>query len=181
SPFWQTIFEELRANSYADLEGAEAAAVLPVSDRLVTRIIRERLPADAPIRDVDLRADGDEQITVRFRVTRPAFFPPFTVRLRIEQQPTLPHTPVLRLRLLSHGLVALAAPAARLLGALPPGVSLNGDRLNLHIDRLLVSAGVGDVLPHLSLLELHVLPTRLVFTVRGGVPGPTAPGAPAQP
>jgi len=170
SPFWQTILDELRASRYVELEGAEAAAVLPVSDRLVTRIIRERLPADGPIRDVDLQADGDEQITVHFRVTRPAFFPPFTVRLRIEQQPALPHAPVLRLRVLSKGLVALAAPAARLFGALPPGVSLSGDRLDIHIDQLLVSAGVGDVLSRLSLVELHVLPRRLVFTVRGGVP-----------
>lgn len=170
---WRAIVEELRRAQFADIEGAEGAFVLPVSDRLLTRLVRARVPASAPIRDLVLRADGDDELSVQVRLRQPAFLPAFTIRLRIETQPRLPHVPVLLLRLRSHGLAALAGPVARLFDALPPWLAFEGERLEVRIDRLFAAFAADEWLGYLSLLELHTLPHRFVLSVRGGLPRPT--------
>lgn len=169
-PFWPELLRELRASQFADLEGAEAAVVLPVSDDLITRLLRARMPSGAPVRDLDVRSIGDNTLAVQFRLKQPTFLPPITIRLRIEVQPDLPGAPVIGLRVLSQGVAALAGPAARLFPFLPPGVSLDGDRMTVRLDTLLRRFGAAEVLPYLSTLEIHAAPHRLIVTVRAALP-----------
>lgn len=181
TPDLRDILDELRASQFSDIEGAEAAIVLPVSDQLVSRLIAQRLPRDAPIHEFELRADGDDVLSVSFRLRQPAFLPPFRIRLRIEHQPELPRSPVLVFRLLSQGLAALAGPAARLFAVLPPGVELDRDRVIVRLEELQLHPSWREVLSHLSVLEVHTVPRRLVLTVRGGLLGPVQVIAPARP
>lgn len=167
---WRALLAEARASQFRDFEGAEAAFVLPVSDQLLTRLVRELLPTRPPLRDVIVVAEAEDVLTVQFRLTQTTLVPPVRIRLRIEQQPRFPAAPALVLRLLSHGIAALASPVARLFPVLPPGIVLNGDRLTIDVGRLLVERGLGEARGFLTLLEIHTIPHRLVVTVRGALP-----------
>lgn len=167
---WQTIVDELRTSQFVDVDGAEVACVLPISDRLISRLVRQRLPAQSPIRDMEIQADGNDDLTVRFRLNRPALLPPFRLRCRIVGQPDVPRSGVLTLRLQSQGLAALAGPLTRVLGLLPPWVQVDGDRVSIAVDRLLRAVGAPDLIPYLTVLELHTVPQRIVLTMRGGLP-----------
>ena len=100
-PWWVTLLRQQQSDNFPDLAGAEASATIPISDRLITRAIAERLSPSAPIREVEVRAHADNQLTVRVRLAGPAILPPLQLRLAIEQQPDLPMSPVLVLGIVS--------------------------------------------------------------------------------
>jgi hypothetical protein len=162
----QLLLEQQRAG-FPDLGGAHAAVTVPVSEQLVTRMIREWLPPSAPVRDVDLRARAGNTVTVGFRAARPAFLPRFTVPLAIEQQPDLPSTPVIVLRLLrSGGLMSFAAPLLRYFKVLPPGVSVEGDLIRVHLQELLEQHGQAEALQYVKELRVETDDGRLILSVQ---------------
>jgi hypothetical protein len=169
-PWWVSLLREQRAAHFADAAGAHAAFALPVSDRLVTRLIATRLPPSLPVKELELRAGAANQISVRFRLTRPSFLPAFTVRLAIEEQPVLPSSPVLVLRIVADGVGGLAGTALRFLQALPPGLRLDGDRVYVNLGVLLERYGASEALTYLTLLELTTMEGRIVVTGRLAVP-----------
>ena len=69
------LLHEQRLNRFRDSAGANAAFTLPVSDRLVTRLVNEQLPVDGPVREIDLEAQAGDLVLVRVKLTRPAFLP----------------------------------------------------------------------------------------------------------
>ena len=119
-------------------------------------------------------------MVLQFRLRQAAFLPVFRIRSRIEQQPRMPQAPVLVLRLLSQGLLSILRPALRVVDVLPDGITLDGDHLVVPIDRIAhrlmagrpLQRAVQDMFGYLTLLEVHALPQRFVFTVRGGFPSP---------
>src|SRR5687768_263963 len=121
-PRWLALIQEQLRSGFADLTGASVAIRLPVSDRLVTQVIAERIPAGSPIRDLQLRAHDGNELTVRARVGGLTMLPALQVRFVIEQQPSLPEAPILTLRLASHGFTALVGRALQFLGKLPTGI-----------------------------------------------------------
>ncbi len=165
------LLREQRATGFADLEGTRAALTVPVSDRLLTRVIASRLPSSLPmIRELDLRAVAGNQLVIVLRAG-PAFLPSLTIRLEIEQQPVLPSSPVLVLRIVSQGLAALGNSALRFLQALPPGLRLDGDRLYVNLATLLERYGAGGALTHLSSLEIATIEGRIVISAQAQIPG----------
>jgi hypothetical protein len=173
-PWWTILLREQQATGFADLAGATASLTLPLSDRFVTRLIANHLPASSPVREVDLCAEAGNQIVLRIRVARLAFVPRVRVRLLIEQQPVLPSSPVIVFRLISEGFAALAGTALRFVKVLPPGVQLDGDRLHLNLAQLLDSYGLADVVTYLTHLEVTTAETRIVLVARARVPPPGA-------
>ena len=161
-----------RASGFSDVAGATASATIPISDRLVTTLVNEGIPPTAPVRELDLRAHDGNRFTVRVRLSRPAFMPPISVNLLIEQQPQLPENPLLILRLASGGLMSLAGSAIRFLNVLPPGISMDGDRIIVNLRMLLNERGVGEVLGCVEYLEVLAEEGRFVIDVRGSVPPP---------
>jgi len=170
----RAILNRLRQTQFADLEGAEAAVVLPISDRLLTELIRYAVPAVTQLREFAVRASSDNILTISLRLAQPAFLPAFNIRLHIEAQPQLPSSPILQLRVLSRGLAALAGPITAFLDALPPGVSLEGDRLSINLITALERYGAAEVLSHLSIGQLTTSEGRVVITLRGAFQ--TGPG-----
>lgn len=152
------------------MAGARASATLPLSDRLVSRLVSQSLPASAPISDLDLRAQGGNRFSARVRLTRPALMPPITVNLAIEQQPALPSNPVFALRLLSTGLLSFAGAAMRFLNVLPPGIRMEGDLIYIDLRTLLEQRGLAQHLHYLDHLELTTETGRFVLSVRGALP-----------
>jgi len=177
---WRTALDLLVQTHFADLAGARLALTLPVSDRLLTALARAELRPSGPVRDVDLIAETGNQIAVRVRLTKPAFLPPLTVRLRIESQPILPDAPVLRLHITSR----VAAFAAQLLATLPPWLRLRGDRLEVDLAALARQYGAIELFQTLSSISLATVPGTVVLDLTAALPPPTsttsepsAPGA----
>jgi hypothetical protein len=172
------ILQEQRANRFSGVAGAKAAITLPISDRLLSRLIAERLPPDGAVRDLELRAHASNRIVVRVRLTRPAFLPAIAVTLVVIRQPVLPESPVVVFRVeMPGGLLGLAGPALRMMNALPPGIHLDGDRLEVDLRLLLDRYGSVDVLEYLQDLQVTTDEGRFVVTMQAAVPAPAAGSA----
>lgn len=171
TPWWADLLREQQAARFADLSGADAWLRLPISDRLLTRLIAARIPPTVPISDVDLRAETGNQLTVRIKMAKPSFLPPFRMRLRIERQPELPASPLLVLRLKSEGLAALAGPAMTFFDVLPPWVRMNADQLVVDLAAMAEEYGAADVLSYLTHLEVSTAEGRVIVAARGSVSG----------
>jgi hypothetical protein len=163
------LLHEQQASGFGDVAGAHASVTLPVSDRLVSRLVSQSLPPGAPIADIALRAQAANRLSARVRLTRPAFLPPITVNLAIEQQPALPDNPVFALRLLSTGLLSFAGAAVRFLNVLPPGIRLDGDLIYVDIRTLLEHWGLAQHLRYLEHLEVKTEEGRFVVSARGAL------------
>jgi hypothetical protein len=169
-PWWVNLLREQEAAQFADVAGAHLAITLPVTDRLVTRLISSRLPASLPIKELDVRAAAGNQIAVRVRLLRPAFLPAFTIGLIIERQPLLPSSPVLVLRIGLDAMGALAGMAMRFLQVLPPGLRMDGDRLYVDLATCLARYGAAEVLEYLTSFELTTTEGRFVVNARAVLP-----------
>ena len=167
------LVRQLRESGFVDVAGAQASVTLPVSDRLVAELARQSVPPSAPVRDLELRARDGNRIAVRVRLAKPAFLPPIAVTLQIIGQPALPAHAVLRLQAVSGGaLLSLASSAARFLGSLPPGVRLDGDRVEVNLRTLASRQGreAAEAFAFLEHLELHAENGRFVVVARARIP-----------
>ena len=169
--WWVRLLREQQSDNFPDLAGAEASTTVPISDRLITRVIAERLPPSAPIRELEVRAHAGNQITIRVRLARPAILPPVQLRLAIEQQPDLPMSPILVLGIVSQGLASLALNALKFVDVLPPGVSFDGRRFIINLRTLLAHRGWGWALDFLTDLRVEAVDGSLVVRTRGVLPG----------
>ena len=161
--WWKLLLEEQRAAKFADIGGLKASLTLPISDRLIAAVIAPRLPRS--VRDLEIRAKAGNHVVVAVGL-RPAWLPRSQVQLRIERQPDLPHAPVLVLRLVSHGvLAALAGPAARLFGVVPPWLRMDGDIVSLDVAELLRQYDASDVLMYLRRLEVTTREGAIVVAI----------------
>ena len=170
-PWWVTLLRQQRSDNFPDFAGAEASATIPISDRLITRAIAERLSPSGPIRELEVRANAGNQITIRVRLARPAILPPVQLRLAIEQQPDLPLSPILVLGIVSQGLASLAISALKFVDVLPPGVRFDGRRFLIDLRTLLDHRGWGWALDFLTDLQVEAVDGSLVVLTRGGLPG----------
>jgi hypothetical protein len=164
------LFLEQQASGFPDVAGARASATLPISDRLVTRLVAQSLPPSAPISEIDVRAGNANRFSVRVRLTRPALLPPITVNLAIDRQPVLPSDPVLILRLLSTGLLSFAGAAARFFNVLPPGIRIDGELIFVDFRALLAPRGLAAHLNYLEHLEITTEEGRFIISVRARLP-----------
>jgi hypothetical protein len=144
-----------------------------VSDRLLSRLVMQRLPADGAVRELTLRAREGNAFVVGVRLTRPAFLPTINVPLRIERQPSLPADPTLVLRMeRSAGLLSLAGPALRFLNTLPAGIRVEGDLIEVNLHTLLERRGVAHWLRYVERLELTTETGRVIVSLTASVDGP---------
>lgn len=163
------LLRELQASGFRDVAGARASVTLPVSDRLVSRLVAENVPPNVPLRDIDVRALAGNRLAVRVRLTKPVLMPPITVNLAIEQQPQFPDDPVLVVRLLSTGILSFARVALNFLNVLPPGIRMDRDLFFINIQTLLEQRGLAAHLRHLDTLHINTDEGVFVIDVRGGI------------
>jgi hypothetical protein len=169
-PWWLAVLREQQSTNFADLAGAHASFTIPVSDRLLGRIIADRLPPSSPIGELRLRAEDGNQVTVSVKLSRLAFLPAIRVRLAIERQPELPASPILVLRMVFEGVAALASPALRFLEGLPPGIRLEHDKLHVDLATLLAQHGAADALSYVTAVELTTVGGRVIVSGRLATP-----------
>jgi hypothetical protein len=151
-PRLRRIFEQLRASGFADLKGARVSVSMPLPERLLNEVVTAAVPSSAPVRDVTVHPQAANRLTVRARLKRADFLPPFTVKLAIERQPELPDSPLVLRVLTLPGLLSFAGSA--LSSMFPPGVRLENDRLLVDVKGLLERQGYGDVVTYLETLRI---------------------------
>jgi hypothetical protein len=169
-PWWLALLREQQATHFADLAGAHASFTIPVTDRLLSRVIANRLPPSSPISELQLHAGDGNQVTVSVKLARLAFLPAVRVRLTVEQQPALPASPILVLRMVFEGVAALAGPALRFLEGLPPGIRVDKDRLYVDLATLLAQYQAAEALSYLTSLELTTARGQVIVSGRLALP-----------
>jgi hypothetical protein len=155
----------------SDLRGAHADVTLPISDRLLNEAISEALPPSAPVRGLQLTSRPGNRIRVRFSVAAASFLPPLNLTVLIEQQPQLPASPILVLKLETGGLLSFAGSALRFLEALPPGVRVEQDRIHVDLAALLAARGLAGVLDYAEQVHVTTTDGALVVAIRAAVRG----------
>lgn len=170
--WWLDFIREQERAGFADVRGAQASVHLPVSDRLISRLITERLPSSGTVREIELEALEGNQCRVRLRL-RPAFLPSINARLAIEGQPRLPDSPVLTARLVSKGLAALLSGPLAGAFRLPRGITLADDLLRVDLAALAQRNGADAYLAFLTKLELVTEPGRIVVNAAVALPAST--------
>ena len=117
-----------------------------------------------------IESEAGNKLTAKIRLSGPAALPTIPVNLAIEDQPDLPSRPVLGLRL-SHAsrFVALAAAALPTMVTLPPGITLDHDRILIDLRRLLAEHRLEGWLEYVTSLRLTTSAGAVVLGIRAGV------------
>ena len=158
-----------QAAQFEDLRGAEVAAEVPISERLLNEIVHEWLPRSIPLRDLHVSPQAGDRFLVRARLGSSALLPPLKLTVVIDRQPDLPVSPILVLKL-EGALMTLAGPALRFLDALPPGIRLEHDRIYVDIPTMLEQRGLAQYVGFIQRLEVHTADGVVLATIRAGVP-----------
>jgi hypothetical protein len=163
------LLQRQQRDGFPDLLGTELTATIPIADRLINELIAGALPSGGKVREIVLQSDEDQRLTVKIRLSA-AFLPPIPVALLIEEQPSLPGRPVVVLRLAqASGFGVLAGSAVSSFAKLPPGITVNGDRIQIDLRQLLLERNMADVLDYLTDLRIATKPGAIVLDVRGAI------------
>jgi hypothetical protein len=158
-----------------ELAGATFAGDIPVPDRLVNRLIAERLAVTASrVSAARVHALEGDTFEAQVKVAGIALLPMLEIVARVERQPQ-PNDPILVFRWSTRSLGRLSMLGARVLShfkVLPPGIRLDAERVTVHIPEILAAHGLTELLDYVTDLELH---TRAgAFLLRIGLRVPAA-------
>ena len=166
----EAFLEQQRATGFADLAGTHLAATIPVAERLLNELIARLLRPDGVVREVVLHPREGNEIAARLRVAKGGMTLPISLTLGIESQPVLPQRPVLGLRLKSAPrFFALGGGMLRMFDMLPPGVSVDGDRIYINLEALLAPYDTAALFRYLTELRVTTSVGVVVFSVRAGI------------
>jgi hypothetical protein len=161
------IIRQLQASRFHGLEGARVVATVPVAEGLINQLIAATLPPGAPVRSVAIQPEAGDRLSVRI-VPKAAMLPAVTLKLVIEEQPRLPESAVLVLRMATlGGLFGLASGAIS--GMLPPGVRLDGERIRVDLETIAVEHGQMALIQYVTGLSVHSEAGRVILKVEAGV------------
>jgi hypothetical protein len=165
------VLEHQQRGGFPDLAGAEVAATIPISERLINEAVAAMLPPGGKVRTVCATVEERNYVTAEIKLSGPSFLPAIPVRFAIEDQPHLPDRPTLGLRLeKASGLVAMAASLfPSVASLLPPGVALDGDRIRIDIRRLLADRNLEGWLDYVTDLHVNTRAGVVVLDVRARI------------
>lgn len=157
------LFADQERHGFPDLAGSDGHAVIRVSERLLNSIITEQIRGSASIRELHVTPCAANRLGVRVVVVKPSFLPPITLEVLIDKQPALPDDPVLGLTLSGlGGLLRFAGPAAGFFKALPPGVTMDGERVSVDLRAALAPHGLTSALNYVKDVAVGSEDGRLV-------------------
>jgi hypothetical protein len=167
-PALVTLLQDQQRGGFPDFAGSEVNATIPVSERFVNTVVSRLLPTNGKIRGVQIKVEDGNQFTAQIQPSGPSFLPSIPVTVSIEDQPLLPDRPTLGLRLMkTSGVLALAGSLIPSLGTfLPPGVTLDGDRITIDIRRLLAERKLESWLAYFTDLRVNTRAGALVLSAR---------------
>jgi hypothetical protein len=161
--------DQLRAlfgEQLQELAGTVVGGELPLTTAVVNRLIAQKLAAsNAPIASAEIETRPGDAFTVHLTTKLP--IPLLKVDVTIDRQPQLPGDPRIGMRWALRGagfLSMLAGPVVSLFKTLPPGVSMDGDRIWVDLQTILRSQGFGEMMPLIS--GVHVSTAERRFVIR---------------
>jgi hypothetical protein len=155
------LFDHLRASRFRAFAGARVTIDAPIAEPLLNDLIAASLPPHAPIRSASIHPYSNDQFSLRI-VPKAAIMPAITLKLAIEVQPQLPSNPVLGLRMVTlGGLFGLAGGV--IAGFLPPGITLQGERILVDLRTLAAQHGAADVFGYLTAIRVGSEPGRVIL------------------
>ena len=147
-----------------ELAGSVVSGELPITTTVVNQLIARKLTtANAPIVSAELETNPGESFTVQLRPKGP--LPAMKVDVAIDQQPQLPGDPILRMHWTLRGLgplAMLASPFISSFKVLPPGVTIDRDRILVDLHAVLRSQGYGEMIPFLTGVRVLTRERRFV-------------------
>jgi hypothetical protein len=156
-------------DGFPDLAGTEISATIPLSDRLINEVVAELLPKGGKVDQLEVQAGDGDQVAVKIRLSA-RFLPAISATLTIDEQPVLPERPFVGLKLSqSSRLLAVAASALSSTVALPPGVSMENDRIRVDVRRLLAERHLEGWLEYVTALRVNARAGALVLDVRARI------------
>jgi hypothetical protein len=153
-----------------ELAGTVITGELPLTTAVVNRLIAQKLAgSNAPIVSAEIETRPGDAFTVHLQTKLP--IPVLKVDVTIDRQPQLPGDPRLGMRWALRGagfLSMFAGPVASLFKSLPPGVSMDGDRIWVDLQTILRSQGFAEAMPLVSGVRVLTAERRFViqFEVR---------------
>jgi hypothetical protein len=163
-PRVSALLQQLRASGFQDVSGARASVTLPISAPLLNMLIGMSIPANAPVRELEVHPQSSNRLMVRVRLARPAFLPPINLGLTVERQPELPASPEIVFRMTSlPGLMSLAGAAMSFANVLPPGIRMVGDRIVVDLAAQLARFGQAHLLQYARRVHVSTEEGRLIL------------------
>ena len=162
------LFDQLLANGFSDITGAEASISLPLSKRLLNDLIAAALPPSSPIRDLDVTPLENDRFLVRGRFGSSPLIPTLKLHLAIDQQPVFPESPVVVVRLEGHGVMSFAGRVLRMI-SLPRWLHAEQDRLHVDLRVLAVHYRLDRYLNYIDELRVNTVAGSAVVSLRGRV------------
>lgn len=157
-----------------ELAGAQASGEIPIPAAVLNRLLAAQLQQrQVPVAVLVVEPHDANVILVHVRL-RSSLVPALTVQASIEEQARLPDSPVIGIRWSLRGLgvlARLASPVLSLFDLLPPGISVDGDRIAVNLDQLLAARGQADALRLLTHLEVESAEGRLIIRFAARIPG----------
>jgi hypothetical protein len=165
------LLQRQQRDGFPDLAGAEIAATIPISERLINEAVARTLPPGGKVRSVLVMVEDGNQVTAEIRLSGPRFLPAIPMTFAIEDQPQLPDRPTLGLRLAkASGLVGMIASLfPSVASLLPPGVAMDGDRILIDIRRLLIERNLESWLAYVTDLRVNTRAGAVVLDVRARI------------
>jgi hypothetical protein len=158
-----------------ELAGTILAGELPLRADVVNRLVaRQIAQRPGPVDSVHLAPRDGQRIDVSLTLNKPKFLPPVKADVRIETQPSFPDAPVLGLRWSLPHIGPLAAFVAPILGSfrsLPPGVTLDGDRVLVNLVEVLRARGLGDLVRYVGSVRVTTREGAFVVEFALRIPG----------
>lgn len=167
------LFRQQCLAGFPALAGADATARIPVADGLLNQILAGVLPPGGAVRALVLHAQAGDELVADLRIVKGNFGVPFRLVFHIAEQPDLPSRPLLVLRLRTAPLLfSMGGPLIKMLGVLPPGIAVEGDRILLNLASLAARYDTAGVFKHLTELRVTTIDGAVVVVVRGGIAPP---------
>jgi hypothetical protein len=171
NPALRDLLQRQQRDGFPDLTGTEVGATIPVSERLINEVLSQMIPPGGRVREVRFTVAEGNQVTAEIRLSGPSFLPAIPLTFAIEDQPRLPERPTLGLRLQrSAGLVAMTASLLPgIADRLPAGITLDGDRLQIDLRRLLADRNAAGWLDYATDLRVNTRAGAVILDVRGRI------------
>ena len=166
---------ELLGFDLHELAGATFTGIIPVPDRLVNRLIAERLAAAASrVSEARVHALDGDAFEAQVTLAGIALLPRVEIVARVERQPQ-PTDQVLVLRWSIPALGKLSMLVGRLLAHFrtpPHGIHLDAERVTIRIAEVFAAHGVTELLDYVTDLRLHTRAGAFLLHVSLRVPPP---------
>ncbi|MBC8137133.1 MAG: hypothetical protein H8F28_14735 [Fibrella sp.] len=172
SRFLTWFWERQKATGLSDLAGLDVALSIPITQPVLDDLLSD-VPFPKMIRSFRLRFTGDDLILLEVAISLFLLNTTIRAEARVERYVPFPQEPVLKLTVLTRGVVEMALNVV----PLPDWIKVDGQNARLDLGKLLRDSGQEWLISVLREVRFHVHPGVLHLSGRLVVPEASHRGA----